>query len=93
LLSLQEVIIKALGADVWSAVRASLVRHGDEMVAVVHCPARTSKTWHREEDGGERFYMRASNGTRELNGSPSSDTSVSAGPRDPACPCSQAAIK
>jgi serine/threonine protein kinase len=68
LLSLQDVIINALGADVWSAVHTSLVCHGQETVAVVHCPARTIETWHREE-GGERFYMRASNGTRELNGS------------------------
>ena len=69
LLSLQQVIINALSADVWSAVRVSLVHHGEETVAVVNCPARTSETWHREEYGGERFCMRASNGTRELNGS------------------------
>jgi serine/threonine protein kinase len=69
LLSLQQVIINALGADVWSAVRVSLVHQGEKTVAVVHCPARTSETWHRAEDGGERFYIRASSGTRELNGS------------------------
>jgi serine/threonine protein kinase len=68
LLSLQEVIINALGADVWNAVHVSLVRHGSQTVAVVHCPARTTETWHTE-DGSERFYIRAANGTRELGGS------------------------
>ena len=68
LLSLQEVIINALGAEVWNAVRVSLVPHGSQTVAVVSCPPRTTETWHRE-DGGERFYIRAANGTRELNGS------------------------
>jgi len=66
-LSLQEVIINALGAEVWNAVRVSLVSHGSQTVAVVSCPSRTTETWHRE-DGGERFYIRAANGTRELNG-------------------------
>jgi serine/threonine protein kinase len=66
-LSLQEVIINALGAEVWNAVRVSLVPHGSQTVAVVSCPPRTTETWHRE-DGGERFYIRAANGTRELNG-------------------------
>jgi predicted HTH transcriptional regulator len=68
LLSLQDVIINALGAEVWNAVHVSLVRHGPQTVAVVHCPSRTTETWHTE-DGGERFYVRATNATRELNGS------------------------
>jgi serine/threonine protein kinase len=68
LLSLQEVIINALGAEVWNAVRVSLVPHGQQTVAVVSCPPRTTETWH-SEDGGERFYIRAANGTRELTGS------------------------
>ena len=68
LLSLQEAIINDLGAEVWNAVRVSLVPHGQQTVAVVHSPARTTETWHRE-DGGEHFYIRAGNGTRELNGS------------------------
>jgi serine/threonine protein kinase len=68
LLSLQEVIIKALGAEVWNAIRVSLVPHGTQTVAVVSCPPRTTETWHKE-DGDERFYIRAANGTRELNGS------------------------
>jgi predicted HTH transcriptional regulator len=67
-LSLQDVIINALGAEVWNAVHISLVRHGPHTVAVAHCPARTTETWHTE-DGGEHFYIRAANGTRELNGS------------------------
>jgi hypothetical protein len=67
MLSLQEVIINALGAEVWNAVHVSLVRHGPHTVAVARCPARTTETWHTE-DGSEHFYIRAANGTRELNG-------------------------
>lgn len=68
LLSLKDVIISALGPEVWSSVHASLVRHGRQTVAVVVCPARATETWHRE-DGAERLYIRASNATHELNGS------------------------
>jgi serine/threonine protein kinase len=68
LLSLQGAIIDALKAEVWNAVHVSLVPHGSQTVAVVHCPPRAAETWH-SEDGGERFYIRASNGTRELSGS------------------------
>ena len=68
MLSLQEVIINALGAEVWNAVHISLVRHGSPTVAVAHCPPRTTETWHTD-GGGELFYIRAANGTRELNGS------------------------
>ena len=39
LLSLQEVIINALGAEVWNAVRVSLVPHGPQTVAVVSLPS------------------------------------------------------
>lgn len=66
LLSLKNVIIKALGADVWSTVHVSLVPHG-ETVAVVLCPPRTSPTWHNE-DSSEHFYIRAGNATEELTG-------------------------
>lgn len=66
LLSLKDVIINALDADVWSAIRVSLVPHG-KTVAVVLCPRRASPTWH-SEDGGERFYIRAGNATEELSG-------------------------
>jgi len=68
LLSLQEVIINALGAEVWNAIRVSLVPDGLRTVAVVACPPRTTESWNIE-DGGEHFFIRASNGTRELNGS------------------------
>lgn len=68
LLSLKEVIINALGAEVWSTIHASLVRHGEETISVVHSPPRNGETWHRE-DGSERFYMRTSNATHELTGS------------------------
>jgi hypothetical protein len=54
LLSLQDVIINALGASVWNAVRVSLVPYASQTVAVIQCPARTTETWHTE-DGGERF--------------------------------------
>jgi serine/threonine protein kinase len=68
LLSLQDVVINAFGAEVWNAVHVSLVPHGTQTVAVVSCPPRTTETW-RKEDDEERFYIRAANGTRELNGS------------------------
>lgn len=67
LLSLQEVIINALGAEVWNGIRVSLVPHGLQTVAVASCPPRTTETWHKE-GGRELFYIRAANGTRELNG-------------------------
>lgn len=66
-LSLKDVIISALGPDVWSAIHASLVPHEQKTVAVIQCPPRASQTWHRQ-DGGERFYIRASNATEELTG-------------------------
>ena len=67
MLSLETVIINALGADVWSAIRVSLVQHGGHVVAVILCPRRASQTWHFE-DGGERFYIRAGNATENLSG-------------------------
>lgn len=68
LLSLREVITKALGAEVWSGIHVSLVRHGPGTVAVVRCPARARETWHAE-DASERFYIRAVNATLQLDGS------------------------
>lgn len=67
MLSLKTVIINALGAEVWSAIRVSLVPHREKMVAVILCPRRTSQTWHYE-DGGESFYIRTGNSTTELKG-------------------------
>jgi len=67
MLSLKTVIINALGADVWSAIRVSLVPHREKMVAVILCPRRASQTWHYE-DGGESFYIRTGNATTELRG-------------------------
>jgi len=66
LLSLKQVIINALGGEVWSAAQVSLNYHDQKIVAVVHCPARTSETWHNVD--GDRFYIRASNATEELTG-------------------------
>jgi serine/threonine protein kinase len=68
LLSLKDVIINALGSEVWNAISLSLVRRGSAAVAVVSCPAWVSETWHRG-DGAEHFYIRASNATEELSGS------------------------
>jgi hypothetical protein len=68
LLSLKDVIVNALGPDVWNAIHLSLVRHGPATVAVVSCPARVSETWHHDAST-EHFYIRASNATEELNGS------------------------
>ena len=62
------MIISALGPDVWNAIHVSLVPHGQHTAAVIRCPRRTTETWH-SEDGGEHFYMRASNATHELAGS------------------------
>ena len=67
MLSLEPVIINSLGAGVWSAIRVSLVPHGEKMIAIILCPRRKSQTWH-DEDGGERFYMRAGNATEALSG-------------------------
>jgi serine/threonine protein kinase len=67
LLSLKTVIINALGADIWSAIRVSLVPHKEKMVAVIICPRRAGQTWHYE-DSSERFYIRAGNATEELGG-------------------------
>jgi serine/threonine protein kinase len=67
LLSLKDVIINALGTEVWSAIRVSLVPHKKMTITVILCPRRTSQTWHYE-DGGERFYIRAGNATEELSG-------------------------
>ena len=67
MLSLKTVITNALGADVWSAIRVSLVPHGEKMVAVIICPRRASQTWHYE-DGGESFCIRTGNATAELKG-------------------------
>jgi TIR domain/Putative DNA-binding domain len=67
LLSLKDVIINALGPDIWSAINVSLAPHKQKTVAVVRCPRRTSQTWHKG-DGGERFYIRALNTTQELTG-------------------------
>jgi serine/threonine protein kinase len=69
LLYLNQVIVRALGPEVWSAIQVSLVPHQHGTVAVVHCPARAIETWHTEHDGSERFYMRASNATHSLTGS------------------------
>jgi predicted HTH transcriptional regulator len=68
LLSLKDVIVNALGPEIWSAIHVSLVPYGQQTVALIQCARRTTETWHREE-GGEHFYIRASNATQELIGS------------------------
>ncbi len=67
MLSLEAVIINALGAEVWGAIRVSLVPHGEQIVGVILCPRRSRQTWH-DEDGGERFYIRAGSATEMLSG-------------------------
>ena len=66
LLSLKQVVINALGPEVWGDVRVSLVTHEQKIVAVIRCPRRTSETWHHVD--ADRFYTRASNATEELTG-------------------------
>jgi serine/threonine protein kinase len=66
---LKEVISNTLGHEVCGAIHVSLVPHEKGTVAVVECPGRRSETWHREDDGSEVFYARASNTTEQLNGS------------------------
>jgi serine/threonine protein kinase len=68
LLYLNNVITKVLGLEVWSAIRVSLVPHGQGTVAVIRCPARGSETWHHDEGGGDTFYIRVSNETRAITG-------------------------
>jgi serine/threonine protein kinase len=57
----------SLEAVVWGAIRVSLVPHGEQIVGVILCPRRSCQTWH-DEDGGERFYIRAGNATEMLSG-------------------------
>jgi len=64
LLSLQEVIINALGPEVWNAIHVSLVPHGLHTVAVVRCPPRAAETWHNEDGGSVSAYERR---TRRAN--------------------------
>jgi serine/threonine protein kinase len=68
MLSLKDLTINTFGPEVWNVVDASLVRRSHKTVAVIRCPARTTETWHHE-DNAERFYIRASNATEELHGS------------------------
>ena len=67
LLSLRNVVERALGIEVWGTIRVSLIPREGKTVAVVHCPPRASETWHNE-DAGEHFYMRAANATHYLTG-------------------------
>lgn len=69
LLSLQQFIVNNLGEETFSAVRISLVRHGEMNVAVVSCPRRATETWHQGDKESEVFYIRAGNETRKLEGS------------------------
>jgi serine/threonine protein kinase len=67
--SLKEAVANTLGPEVCGAIHVSLVPHEQGTVAVIECPARATETWHREDEGGEVFYVRASNATEQLNGS------------------------
>lgn len=67
LLSFQQLVINALGADSSNVVRVSLVSIGGATVAVVSCPRRSIETWHRK-DGKQVFYVRAGNQTVDIEG-------------------------
>ena len=67
LLHLRDVSVADIGPDAYSAIRVSLVQHGDVHVAVVSCPKRASATWHGK-DGEEVLYVRAGNMTQKLTG-------------------------
>lgn len=67
LLSLRDVVNKALGEEVWSLIHVSVVQHEQSAVAVIECPPRTSETWHAES-GKDVFYIRASSATHPLHG-------------------------
>jgi serine/threonine protein kinase len=76
LLSLHDLVLQRLDADVWNAMRTSLMKHQDRTVAVITCPRRSIETWHHSGavdkngavDTEEHFYVRAGNATDELKG-------------------------
>jgi serine/threonine protein kinase len=76
LLSLHDLVLQRLGADVWNAMRTSLVTHQDRTVAIITCPRRSIETWHHggvvDSYGGvdkeEHFYVRTGNATDEVKG-------------------------
>lgn len=67
LLSLRNVVNKALGEEVWSVINVSLVPHEQSVIAVIECPPRASETWHTE-GASHVFYIRASSATHSLHG-------------------------
>lgn len=67
LLSLQQVIINALGAEVWNAIRVSLVPHGPQTAAVVFA-LRALPRPGTERTAGALLHT-SGEWTRELNGS------------------------
>ncbi len=66
-LELKDVVTAALGKEIWASVQVTLVLHGEATVAVVRCQRRVVKTWHRK-DGKQVLYVRAGNGTIDVDG-------------------------
>ena len=69
LLSLRNIVVDALAADVWSLINVSLVRREDHLIAIVQVPQRRVETWLKDKTS-EQFYVRAANSTEPLTGSP-----------------------
>ena len=67
LLSLKTIINNALGTEIWSAIRVSLVPYKEKKVAVITCPKRAIPTWLLE-DKIDHFWIRAGNAKQELTG-------------------------
>ncbi len=66
-LALRNIVAKALGDEVWSAIHVSLVPHEGSVIAVIQCLPRASETWHAE-DNKQTFYIRESSATHQLQG-------------------------
>ncbi len=66
-LELKDVVTAALGKEIWASVQVTLVLHGEATVAVVRCQRRVVETWHRK-DGKQVLYVRAGNGTIDVDG-------------------------
>lgn len=67
LLSLRDIVNKALGEEVWSLIQVSVVQHEQSPVGVIECPPRSTETW-LNENGKDIFYIRASSATHSLQG-------------------------
>lgn len=69
LLSFRNIVVEALGADVWSLIHVELARQMDHLIAIVRVPSRRVETWHKD-NSSEQFYVRAANSSEPLTGAP-----------------------